>query len=513
MKKIIMIFLATVMIFALATPALAADTNTINITNPGTLESNLNLAARNPDIRFDLYIGASFNLLAGATYTIPANAYLIIGEGFRLNANGAVTINNHGVMIINGTFNYADTATFKNEGNGKVFLSETGAVGGAGDFNTAGAPILTSNYYIVEFAADFGTIYGAARHTVAIAKAAPTLTAPAEPQRAFYKFLNWTTDDAGINIWNFANPVTGNLVLHAQWVPLTSTVTYIDWNGSVYFEEEVEYGHLATEPAEPQRNGYKFLGWFTAASGGTIWDFEEGIFANLTLYAQYEIIEYKICYELDGAKNHPDNPLKYTIEDTPVTIKDPEKIGYIFLGWTSVELDITTPKAGLNIIPAGQFGDIKLTAHWKYDDRYNFFVYVEEYDTLEAKAGDTYYLKLMLVGNLNFTQVLATVAYDSDVFSYVKFVQLADIASAVNHVDSNTLSVRSAPTVNMFIGAPCDTPVMVALLEFKVADKLGADSVTADFSVGAASVYPTAGIGLPGIKVGPGNTITVTLKE
>lgn len=48
-------------------------------------------------------------------------------------------------------------------------------------------------------------------------------------------------------------------------------------------------GSTAVEPsAKPQRTGYRFLGWFTAATGGTKFDFKSKINAATTIYAQWE---------------------------------------------------------------------------------------------------------------------------------------------------------------------------------------------------------------------------------
>jgi|GEM_PF-1700544 len=176
---------------------------------------------------------------------------------------------------------------------------------------------------------------------------------------------------------------------------------------------------------------------------------------------------------------------------------NPERIGYLFKGWDKDFSNITA--------------NLTVKALYDYNANYNFFVYVESAQT-EVKAGDTFYLNVMLAGNLNYTQVNAMIKYDSNVFEYKNHVQLANIASQVNQVDATNLTVRSAPSVSMFTGAPCLPPVMVAQLEFKVKNNLPISSVSADFTVHTAAVYPTALIGIAGIKIGPGNTITIDLK-
>ena len=173
----------------------------------------------------------------------------------------------------------------------------------------------------------------------------------------------------------------------------------------------------------------------------------------------------------------------------------PSRIGYIFKGWDKDFTNIT--------------GDLTVKALYEYDSNYNYFVYVESAQT-EVKAGEYFYLNVMLVGNFNYTQVLASINYDSELFEYIRHIQLTDIATEIKHTGPNNFTARSAPAVNLLIGAPCQPPVMVAQLEFKVKDTYTASS-SADFSVPTATVYPTALVGISGIKIGPGNTITIDL--
>jgi uncharacterized repeat protein (TIGR02543 family) len=53
--------------------------------------------------------------------------------------------------------------------------------------------------------------------------------------------------------------------------------------------QTVAYGALVTAPAAPAKTGYTFNGWFTAASGGTQWNFATSTMgaADMTLYAQW----------------------------------------------------------------------------------------------------------------------------------------------------------------------------------------------------------------------------------
>ncbi|MCD8003199.1 MAG: InlB B-repeat-containing protein [Clostridia bacterium] len=67
------------------------------------------------------------------------------------------------------------------------------------------------------------------------------------------------------------------------------TVTFDSCGGSSVSSQTVEY--YAKEPEAPTRSGYTFAGWYTAADGGTEYEFDEGGFlrveSDVTLYAHW----------------------------------------------------------------------------------------------------------------------------------------------------------------------------------------------------------------------------------
>lgn len=67
----------------------------------------------------------------------------------------------------------------------------------------------------------------------------------------------------------------------------TYTVMFNSNGGSAVASQTVKKDALAKQPSEPTRRGYTFDGWFTAASGGTEFDFNTPITANITLYAHW----------------------------------------------------------------------------------------------------------------------------------------------------------------------------------------------------------------------------------
>jgi len=81
-----------------------------------------------------------------------------------------------------------------------------------------------------------------------------------------------------------------------------------------------------------------------------------GSFGDKTFTAVWsDTIVYNITYILNGGTNNPANPSTYTIEDTPITIANPSRTGYAFLGWVEG-----------NLIPEGAIGDRTFTATWRF---------------------------------------------------------------------------------------------------------------------------------------------------
>ena len=82
-------------------------------------------------------------------------------------------------------------------------------------------------------------------------------------------------------------PVRSNLTFVAQWWPV---VTF-DANGGAWSSgEAMHYVKITDKVAAestPVRNGYTFLGWYTAADGGDRANFEDTVYGPKTLYAHW----------------------------------------------------------------------------------------------------------------------------------------------------------------------------------------------------------------------------------
>ena len=179
---------------------------------------------------------------------------------------------------------------------------------------------------------------------------------PADPTRDGYAFKGWTLDGQP---YDFAQPVTGDITLTAQWEKLAEyTVTFDTQGGTPVASQTVTENGTVTRPADPTRDGYTFKGW---QLGGADFDFMTPITGNITLTAVWEenTPPAPVTHKVTVKPNNGSNPTVYEIEDgQPFTQPaDPTRDGYAFNGWTldGKPYDFGTPVTG----------DITLEAQWE----------------------------------------------------------------------------------------------------------------------------------------------------
>lgn len=101
---------------------------------------------------------------------------------------------------------------------------------------------------------------------------------------------------------------------------------------TVYQTVSVVSEEIAAEPTPPTREGYTFNGWYENAKCSVPYDFDCLVLKNIDLYACWEEIgPYTIEFDSAGGTYIP----AQTIEKDQLVTRptDPEKTGYVFLGW------------------------------------------------------------------------------------------------------------------------------------------------------------------------------------
>ena len=115
-----------------------------------------------------------------------------------------------------------------------------------------------------------------------------SLPTPVPGEATYYFFKDWDLDNLFYTDPEVLDmPVRSDLIFVAQWWPI---VTF-DANGGAWSSgEDMHYVKITDKVAAestPIRNGYTFLGWYTAADGGDRANFEDTVFGPKTLYAHW----------------------------------------------------------------------------------------------------------------------------------------------------------------------------------------------------------------------------------
>ncbi|MEE1219785.1 MAG: InlB B-repeat-containing protein [Ruminococcus sp.] len=145
---------------------------------------------------------------------------------------------------------------------------------------------------------------------------------PNDPQREGYVFIGWDKDTTNI---------VDDAVITALYEMARYDYIFCDFDGKELYRQNIVHGGTATPPTDPQRKGYTFDGWYTAAEGGSkITDFSS-VTAETTVYAHYKINDYTITFNSNGGSAVNKIVAQYQSKLTKPS--NPTKLGYGFAGW------------------------------------------------------------------------------------------------------------------------------------------------------------------------------------
>lgn len=118
---------------------------------------------------------------------------------------------------------------------------------------------------------------------------------PTEPVKTNYDFKHWALDD---NDFDFSTPITSSITLYAIYDAIMYQVFFDTLGGSEVSTQTIMSGSLATTPAEPTKDGFRFLGWYI---GDTAFNFATPITSTTIISAKWAESVYSGYYEgMDG---------------------------------------------------------------------------------------------------------------------------------------------------------------------------------------------------------------------
>lgn len=116
----------------------------------------------------------------------------------------------------------------------------------------------------------------------------------------------------------------------------------------------------------PSRTGYNFDGWYTSKTGGSSVSSSTKASKNMTVYAHWTAIIYRITFDACGGTVSPTS--KHAEYGTTITPPTPTRAGYVFDGW------YTSATGGSSVTSLKVTKHQTLYAHWtpvKYTISFN----------------------------------------------------------------------------------------------------------------------------------------------
>lgn len=102
--------------------------------------------------------------------------------------------------------------------------------------------------------------------------------------------------------------------------PKTFTVTFDTDGGSTVAAQTVKEGEKATRPANPTKTDFEFDNWYTAKTGGEVFDFDKEVTGDVTVYARWtavsaKTVTFKVNYvAADGLDDSHDESETVTLQ-------------------------------------------------------------------------------------------------------------------------------------------------------------------------------------------------------
>lgn len=342
-----------------------------------------------------------------------------------------------------------------------------------------------------------------------------------DPTREGYTFAGWYNGEQLVTTID-SNKLE-NISLTAKWTVNSYKLTF-DVDGNLT-EKNFKYGESVTAIENPTKVGHTFAGWSE--------ELPETMPANdITVEAKWAINSYDITYDLAGGVNNSENPTTYTIESGLITLKNPTREGYTFLGWYNGEQLVT-------IIDSNTLENITLTAKWKIttdhegteDDPYSVddalkiagtlssgeytdLVYITGVVT-DAGTFDTYYRNVYICDKNSKETILVYSCNISEIVDVIYVNDTVVIKGYIKNHNGNTLEISSkgnsyATFVSKEAGLSTIT-VSETSSEFAIINELstmeGLNGSSFTFKVSVTEGYEIVCVKVNGVEITPNNDV------
>ncbi len=158
-----------------------------------------------------------------------------------------------------------------------------------------------------------------------------TVTVPTTaPTSADGEFRQWCLTSNGAYVYDFSQPVNGDITLYANFRRTKAVVTFVCYEGKS-FTVTTDLDAPVARPQDPTREDYAFNGWYTNVACTESFDFTSDVNDDTTLYAGWRktVATVTLNYSYDGLAT----TTKVNIGDKLTKPTVPERTGYTFEGW------------------------------------------------------------------------------------------------------------------------------------------------------------------------------------
>ena len=273
--------------------------NDVYVSQRSTFTLGNGVVAKNPDATgYSVYVDGTFNVQNTGT---ADSVYLSLGKVIAISDSFSGKIS--GIMPENRNIDtvIVDLSTFGSAQSLDYFSLDDTLEDRSLKYNEAGKNLVLTTYHTVTFNANGGTLVSdqTVEHNTCAQE-------PDDPARDDHTFAGWHEDASFITLWDFAAPVTKDLILHAKWIPNKPEpeppsgggssdgnmdnayrVLFNDGATTLYVVTDLSAGDKLTKPEDPVKDGYTFAGWHKDTACTQPWDFNDGITGDMTLYAKW----------------------------------------------------------------------------------------------------------------------------------------------------------------------------------------------------------------------------------
>ena len=220
--------------------------------------------------------------------------------------------------------------------DGWYTASSGGSRVGTGTTVSASVTTLYAHYYTKSYTISFNSNGGSAVSSKTVYYGNTYGSLPT-PSRTNYTFNGWYTASSGgsLVIASTTMNTAADHTLYAHWTRNTTTVSFNNNGGSGNIPSKTynigdAYGSLPAGPTPP--TGHRFVGWFTAASGGSQITTSTIVTSGAkTFYAHYTPNTYTVSFNSNGGSSVGNKTVTYG--STYGALPTPSRTNYMFNGW------------------------------------------------------------------------------------------------------------------------------------------------------------------------------------